>query len=180
MDSKCPHCGTEYEIEQREIGRCVTCQVCGKGFVIKEVYICTHCGEESTSPRQTWQACLGCLGIPLAFVVAGLFGMLHPLIGISLFIVLILSSIGNLVRGGKTYCKKCGKYDTMISANSPQGRRLLNEYEHDLREVSPQPATEAPRSDVADRLNRLQKLLDGGLVSADEYKKQRQHILDSI
>ena len=33
MNIKCPHCGTEYDIEQHEFGRYVTCQVCGKGFV---------------------------------------------------------------------------------------------------------------------------------------------------
>lgn len=33
MNIKCPHCGTEYDIEQREFGKYVTCQVCGKGFV---------------------------------------------------------------------------------------------------------------------------------------------------
>lgn len=33
MDIKCPHCGAEYDIEQREFGKYVTCQVCGKGFV---------------------------------------------------------------------------------------------------------------------------------------------------
>ena len=33
MNINCPHCGTEYDIEQREFGKYVTCQVCGKGFV---------------------------------------------------------------------------------------------------------------------------------------------------
>lgn len=33
MKVKCPHCGTEYDIEHREFGRYVTCQICGKGFV---------------------------------------------------------------------------------------------------------------------------------------------------
>lgn len=33
MDVKCPHCGTEYDIEQREFGKFVNCQICGKGFV---------------------------------------------------------------------------------------------------------------------------------------------------
>ena len=239
MDIKCPHCGTEYDIDKSEYGRYVKCEICGKGFVAgtsaskklgkaasaatdalktaantadervknadrknmqeqaktatgpahgqgeesrcqAEVYVCTHCGEKSTSPKRTWLGCLGGLGIIVAFIGGGFFGMIHPLIGIAVFIMGIVGSIVRLGQSNKTYCKKCGKYDTMISAISPQGRRLLNEDEHDLREVSPQPSREPSRSDVADRLNRLQKLLDEGLVSVDEYKKQRQHILDSI
>jgi len=33
MDVKCPHCGTEYDIEQHEFGKYVECQICRKGFV---------------------------------------------------------------------------------------------------------------------------------------------------
>lgn len=33
MDIKCPHCGTEYEIEKHEFGKFVTCHVCDKNFV---------------------------------------------------------------------------------------------------------------------------------------------------
>ena len=33
MDIRCPHCGTEYEAENRAYGKFVNCQVCGKGFV---------------------------------------------------------------------------------------------------------------------------------------------------
>ena len=33
MNSTCPHCGTEYEIDESEYGRFVKCEVCGKGFV---------------------------------------------------------------------------------------------------------------------------------------------------
>ena len=34
MDIKCPHCGTEYEVEQKDMYRHTQCEVCGKGFVI--------------------------------------------------------------------------------------------------------------------------------------------------
>ena len=44
MNIKCPHCGTEYDIEQREFGKYVTCQVCNKGFVA---------GARPTRTRQT-------------------------------------------------------------------------------------------------------------------------------
>ena len=33
MNIKCPHCGTEYEIEKHEFGKFVTCHVCDKNFV---------------------------------------------------------------------------------------------------------------------------------------------------
>ncbi len=33
MDVKCPHCGTEYEVEQKDLHRYTQCEVCGKGFV---------------------------------------------------------------------------------------------------------------------------------------------------
>ena len=34
MDIKCPHCGTEYEVEKKDFGKYVTCESCGKGFVV--------------------------------------------------------------------------------------------------------------------------------------------------
>lgn len=34
MNIKCPHCGTEYEVAQKDFGRFTTCETCGKGFVI--------------------------------------------------------------------------------------------------------------------------------------------------
>ena len=33
MDIKCSHCGTEYEIDKSEFGKCVKCEICGKRFV---------------------------------------------------------------------------------------------------------------------------------------------------
>ena len=34
MNIKCPHCGTEYEVEKQDMYRYTKCQVCGKGFVV--------------------------------------------------------------------------------------------------------------------------------------------------
>lgn len=34
MDIKCPHCGTEYEVEKYDMYRHTKCEVCGKGFVV--------------------------------------------------------------------------------------------------------------------------------------------------
>ena len=152
----------------------------GKLRELEYTYVCTHCGEISTSPKQTRLGCLGALGVILAFICGAFFAMIHPIIGIAVFIVCLVASCVRLAQSNKTYCKKCGKYDTMISAMSPQGRRLLNEYGHDLGEASTVSSTESSQLDVAERLKRLQKLLADGLVSDDEYKAQRQHILDSI
>ena len=33
MNIKCPYCGTAYVVEKKDIGRFVTCESCGKGFV---------------------------------------------------------------------------------------------------------------------------------------------------
>ena len=38
MDMVCPHCGTEYEFEQSEIGLQVKCQLCGRGFDVKSAH----------------------------------------------------------------------------------------------------------------------------------------------
>ena len=34
MNIKCPHCGTEYEVEKKDMFRYTKCEVCGKGFVV--------------------------------------------------------------------------------------------------------------------------------------------------
>ena len=34
MNIKCPHCGTEYEVEKKDMYRYTKCSVCGNGFVI--------------------------------------------------------------------------------------------------------------------------------------------------
>ena len=33
MNITCPNCGTEYEVGKQDVGRFVTCESCGKGFV---------------------------------------------------------------------------------------------------------------------------------------------------
>ena len=34
MNIKCPNCGMEYEVERKDFGSFVTCESCGKGFVV--------------------------------------------------------------------------------------------------------------------------------------------------
>ena len=190
MNIKCPHCGTEYDAEESEYGKFVKCEVCGKGFVAgeqeqchccEEKYICTNCGEKSTSSKQTWLGLLGCFGVIMAFVGGGFFGMIHPLIGIAVFIVMIVSSIVHLVRAGKTYCKKCGKYDTLILTSCPQGVRLLKAFGHlDDTPNSPQPNTKVVQQSITERLEQTRRLLESGLISEAEYEAKRRRILDSL
>ena len=35
MEAKCPQCGSEYDIEQDEVGRMARCEICGNRFVIE-------------------------------------------------------------------------------------------------------------------------------------------------
>ena len=37
ITAKCPHCGTLYEVEQSNLGQEVTCETCGKNFVLVDV-----------------------------------------------------------------------------------------------------------------------------------------------
>lgn len=46
----CPHCGTEYEVARNEIGRAVTCQICGKDFVVKVLH--KRPGISMPNPKQ--------------------------------------------------------------------------------------------------------------------------------
>lgn len=46
---RCPHCGTEYDVDKSEMYRFVTCQVCGKGFVAGTVQQREASSTEETS-----------------------------------------------------------------------------------------------------------------------------------
>ena len=49
MNIKCPHCGTEYEVEQKDMYRYAQCEVCGKGFVIGTTTNSTTSGTSRVS-----------------------------------------------------------------------------------------------------------------------------------
>ncbi len=46
MNIKCPHCGTEYEVEKQDMYRYTKCEVCGKGFVIGQLVVPTMADEK--------------------------------------------------------------------------------------------------------------------------------------
>ena len=145
---------------------------------------CPHCGTEYDAEESEYGKFVKCEVCGKGFVAGEqeqFFGMMHPLIGIAVFIVMIASSIVNLVRAGKTYCKKCGKYDTLISTSSPQGVRLLKAFGHlDDTPNSPQPNTEVVQQSITERLEQTRRLLERGLISEAEYEAQRRRILDSL
>ncbi len=51
MNIKCPHCGTEYEVEKQDMYRYTKCEVCGKGFVIGQLVAPNVPGEESRGDK---------------------------------------------------------------------------------------------------------------------------------
>ncbi len=154
-----------------------------------ETYICTHCGESTTSLRKLHGGIGGCLTI-LLIVPLCLFalwiGMFPPIICIGGALLFLICGIIGLCQGERTMCTKCGKFNTMIPGTSPQGRRLLKEMNQDGKTTNQPPPTSPSLSpeprpqDVSERLNKIRKLLDNGLISAEEYEAQRKRILESI
>ena len=171
-----------------------------------QTYICTHCGEVTTSPKKIHGAIVGCLvliiGLPfLGFLL--FMGALPPIILIFGAVLLLICGIKSLVQGERTKCGNCDKFDTMISVTSPQGRRLFNEtvHGHNMIGQSPSilrrqriwtgqddgimdspspPSVQLQQLDVSERLNKIRKLLDDGVITAEEYEVQRRRILESL
>ena len=150
-----------------------------------QTYVCTHCGEVTASLTKIHGELQGCfcliLGIPLMLFLLYL-GALPPMILIIGAAIFLISGIINLAQGERTKCGKCGKFNTMISVTTPQGRRLLKETgpSHGMMYSPPPPLVQPQQQDVSERLNKMQKLLDGGLISTEEYEIQRKRILESI
>lgn len=77
MNIKCPNCGMEYEVERKDFGSFVTCESCGKGFVIgaKSTHragvsdsTTRQAGESSVSSIAAW-ICVAVLVLNLAALV---------------------------------------------------------------------------------------------------------------
>ena len=77
MNIKCPNCGMEYEVERKDFGSFVTCESCGKGFIIGANSV-TRAGVASGAPQPlggqssksvaTW-VCVAILVLNLAALV---------------------------------------------------------------------------------------------------------------
>ncbi len=52
MNISCPHCGTEYEVGKQDIGRFVTCESCGNGFVAGARPVNKSNAEAKPTPAQ--------------------------------------------------------------------------------------------------------------------------------
>ena len=155
-----------------------------------ETYICTHCGESMPKPK-TIHPMFGCacmIGTVIGSFI--IFIVFSPLIGIIYFLITFLGSLFMLrsaLSKDAMYCPKCHKRGTLISGSSPRGIRMLKETQLVNDTVRPPqltppppPVTEPISQDVSERLNKIRKLLDGGLISAEEYEAQRKRILESI
>ena len=51
MKIKCPHCGTEYDVEKKDMYRYTKCHVCGKGFVVGQLAAPNVPGEKERGER---------------------------------------------------------------------------------------------------------------------------------
>ena len=106
-------------------------------------------------------------------------GALPPMaliLGAAIFLIL---GIISLAQGERTKCGNCGKFNTMISVTSPQGKRLLKECGAHPDE-NEEPASNSIHDSPEDRILKLLKLKEVGIVSEDEYEEKRRKILAEI
>lgn len=77
MNINCPHCGTDYEVAQKDFGRFVTCESCGKGFVVgakpgaragAASNVSQSVGGQTPNSMATW-VCVAILVLNLAALV---------------------------------------------------------------------------------------------------------------
>ena len=145
-------------------------------------YVCTHCGEITASLKTIHGELQGCFCLILGIPFTGFlwyFGALPPIVLIFLAAIFLISGIIDLAQGERTKCGKCGKFNTMISVTTPQGRRLLKEcggHSDDNEEQASNSIHDSPE----DRLLKLLKLKEMGIVSDGEYEEKRRKILAEI
>ena len=142
-------------------------------------YVCTHCGENVLKPIKIRGKLLGCFYVLLGLLLGGSLTLASPIIGIALAVIFLVAGVVADAQGNRMKCPKCGKLETMISAASPQGRRLLKEcggHPDDNEEQAPNSIHESPE----DRLLKLLKLKEMGIVSDGEYEEKRRKILAEI
>ena len=140
-------------------------------------YVCTHCGENVLKPMKIRGEYAAVVGVALCFASIYLLGISTISIGFSALCIVMALVSG--IQGNRMKCPKCGKLDTMISAASPQGSRLLKEcgrHPTNNEEQGSSSIHESPE----DRLLKLLKLKEVGIVSDDEYEEKRRKILSEI
>lgn len=168
----------------------------------EHTYICTNCGAATATPTIAHAGKSGCLFIIVFIPLCGILYWLqscwgigfpfyiHPICYIGAALIFLFLGLLLLSKGETILCQKCGRPNTLIPVATPQGRRLLKEITRDAvtekQPVSSPPSSLAPsassteQTPASDRLKRMQKLLDEGLISADEYEIQRKRILESL
>lgn len=164
---------------------------------LKKVHICTKCGGVvmlSSKDAGLMMGMCGCgfwlVFIPLSLLLLMIGALPAPIciaMGLLFFIFgLIAICVGFVTR---TVCPHCRSRNTLIPGTSPQGMQLFRESRKDAD--APNPPTQIPTpppkrptapvsQDVSERLNKVRKLLDSGLITAEEYESQRKRILESI
>ena len=195
IDFKCPHCGKIISVygTRKDLPR--TCPQCHRNIddeqSHKQIYICTHCGASTTTPTQlAWSwgclgwGCLFCLGILIVLlVVPGFLFMIMPILGIVAFVLILvflcIFLCSSLNHAGKYFCKNCNKYDTLVPATSPRGQQMIKERENGYRK-SDEHASSVRQESPEDRLMKLQKLKEVGIISEEEYEEKRRKILAQI
>ena len=168
-----------------------------------QTYICTHCGENVSKPIKIRGKLLGCFYMLLGLLLGAGLTLASPIIGIAIAVIFLVMGCVVDAQGNRMKCPKCGKLDTMIPATSPQGRRLLKEtgsgygmidssssvprrqriwtgQDDGMMYPSSPLLVQPQQQEVSERLSKMQKLLDGGLISTEEYEIQRKRILESI
>lgn len=72
MNITCPNCGTEYEVGKQDIGRFVTCESCGKGFVAGARPAKSNGGAKPAQPSRFQSSGIIALWICVAILILNL------------------------------------------------------------------------------------------------------------
>ena len=76
MEAKCPQCGSEYDIEQDEVGRMARCEICGNRFMIEASRFRRTITSLFSFSGRIWRReylkALGIFAVPVAVMVVAL------------------------------------------------------------------------------------------------------------
>ncbi|MBQ6136159.1 MAG: SHOCT domain-containing protein [Kiritimatiellae bacterium] len=182
------------QIETANAGRSMASPVCSQrkkssmplAPKLTGMYVCTACGEFSTSPIKVNNKGSGCVCFVIAAInfVFMFMGMLPLPIHLVFSAFLIIMGFSYIIKGNRTKCRKCGKLDTLISATSPRGKQMYKEVtQSNIQDYATAPLSQTghtPQADISERLKKAELLFNNGLISIEEYNAQRKRILDSM